>query len=104
MDDSLALLLIYLVFAGISFGVYKLLGNSKMLVALISAWAYLIGIYFYFELINKLHQYLRDSEMMNIDFGHASIGLVLLMFFCYVNAIGLIIFSIYKRNKTNYSN
>ncbi|MGF7041120.1 hypothetical protein [Mucilaginibacter lappiensis] len=100
MSEELALAIAYLIFALISWGLYKVLITKKQAwVVAISLIIYLIGLYYYFETVNKLHQYLRNNKIMNIEFGHASLDLLILMLFCYINAFILIGLIIRRRNK-----
>jgi hypothetical protein len=59
---------------------------------------YFVSIYLFFELINKIHQLLRDREIY-IEFGHASILLIELFIICIIIGIINIIWAINKRSK-----
>jgi hypothetical protein len=57
---------------------------------------YIISIYIYFEIINKIHQFLRDKGIY-IEFGHASILLLELGILCLILAIINIIWASVKK-------
>ena len=49
-------------------------------------------------LLVKIDYILMDKNIY-IDFGHANLGLVLLMLFCYVNGVAILAVAVYKRDK-----
>lgn len=57
---------------------------------------YFISIYFYFEIVNKTHKFLRESGIY-IDFGHASLLLIEVFLICIIVAITNIIWVAKKR-------
>ena len=100
MNDKVFLCIIYLIFLSLSYLLFRYIITLKKIPALLIFIVYLIGIYYYFELINQLHYYLRDKGIY-IELGHASLSLILLMFFCYLNAFILLIIIILKMIKSN---
>jgi hypothetical protein len=58
---------------------------------------YFISTVLYFELINKIDQHLRDQGIY-LEFGHASLLLVLLGFLCLAIAVINVGWAVYKRN------
>jgi len=98
MDDLLVLTALYIFFLAISFVVYKTLLKASSVWATILAVIYLIGIYCYYLLLVKIDYILMDKNIY-IDFGHANLGLVLLMLFCYVNGVTILAVAVYKRDK-----
>ena len=97
MREVVACLLIIGIFILYSYFIHLYLRkvSSKMLVVGIIL-AYIITLWPYFELINRIHQLLRDRKFY-IDFGHASILLVELAFVCLILAIINVIWAIVKR-------
>lgn len=73
----------------------KRMGNVKLIV---SAIIYLIGIYFYYEMINQLHILLRDKHIY-FEFGHASLMLIYALIISYLTAIIAIGLFITKNRK-----
>jgi len=100
MNDKVFLCIIYLIFLSLSYLLFRYIITLKKIPALLIFIVYLIGIYYYFELINQFHYYLRDKGIY-IELGHASLSLILLMFFCYLNAFILLIIIILKMIKSN---
>jgi hypothetical protein len=72
------------------------------IVVLIAA-AYLILIDPYFELINYLHQKLRDGGIF-IEFGHGSTTLLILWFFAYVFALITVAITVIRWSKGRGNN
>ena len=98
--ELLGLIMLYLLFLLLCWCFYSIAVKVKSaIMVFIFTLVYLLGIYFYFEAFNQLHAYLRDKKILDIDFGHAGLDLILLMFFCYLNACVLIGFSVSKRSK-----
>jgi hypothetical protein len=57
----------------------------------------------YFEMINYIHIFLREKGIY-LEFGHASIWLIILMILAYLTAIILIIlFFLRRKNRTGIS-
>ena len=98
MNDYLALSIIYVIFLFLSFAMYKSSLKASSWFFIVLCFVYFLGIYFYFEFFNQLHDYLRDNKIY-IEFGHASLELILLMLFCYINGLALIMVILYKRWK-----
>jgi asparagine N-glycosylation enzyme membrane subunit Stt3 len=98
MNEYIALLIIYVIFLSLSYLVYLLMTKLKSFLFLISGLLYCIGIYFYFNEIEQLHDCLRDNKIY-IEFGHASLSLLLLMAFCYLNGLIVVFIALYKRQK-----
>ena len=91
ISGELASLIVYIVFLTLSFIFYKIS------VSLTRNW-FISSAYFYFESVNQLHYYLRDNQIAYIEFGHASLELIVLMFFSFLNALILIGFVVHKRS------
>jgi len=98
MNEYIAYLIIYLVFAFFSFLFYKFAVNAKSIWAFLIVIGYFVIIYWVFDFFNDLHHYLRNRGFY-IDFGHASLGLLIMMFFCYINAAIVIFLTLYRRQK-----
>jgi len=96
MNDKVFLCIIYLIFLSLSYLLFRYIITLKKIPALLIFIVYLIGIYYYFELINQFHYYLRDKGIY-IELGHASLSLI----FCYLNAFILLIIIILKMIKSN---
>jgi len=98
MDDLLVLTALYIVFLAISFVIYKAILKTSSIWAIIISMIYLIGIYCYYWLLLKINYILIDKNIY-IDFGHAYLGLVLFMFFCYINGTIFLAVAAYRRGK-----
>ena len=98
MNDLLYLFIIYLGFLTGSYFFYRLIVKVRALWAVILTIAYLVLIDLWIELFNQIHYYLRDRGIY-IELGHASLELLLLCGFCYINALILIFFILYKRSR-----
>lgn len=103
MNGELASLVIYVVFLLISYTMYRVMVKVSLTPAMVCMTVYFIGIYYYFELINQLHHYLRDNGILYIEFGHSSLELIVLMLFCYLNGLVLAGLVFYKRGKRTRS-
>ena len=97
MNEYLVSAIIYLAFIIASFFI------ARAAIAIKSAWCsfFLMVLYFiliclYFELINRIHQILRDHGIY-IEFGHASLLLVLVFFGCLITALLVALFVVLKR-------
>ena len=101
ISGELASLIIYIVFLIICYIFYKIAISLNRYWFISSIPIYLISTYFYFELANQLHYYLRDNKIAYIEFGHASPELIMLMLFSFLNAFILIGFVIYRRSLKN---
>jgi len=99
MKEFFILFAIYLLFSLIGYLVYKWVLAVGKLWSLIILSIYLFGIYYYFELFNQIHNYLRNNKLFYVEFGHGSIDLLLLMLFCYLQAFAMIVVLVLKRFK-----
>jgi hypothetical protein len=97
MKEILSLTLIYIIFLAVSFLFRKRMINIKSNRIYIYILIYLVGIYGYFELINRIDQSLSDKGIF-LGFGHANLSLLILCLISYLTALILIISIIYKRN------
>jgi len=98
ISGELACLVLYIVFLILSYIFYKIAVSLKRYWFITSIATYLISIYFYFDLLSQLHYYLRDNKIAYIEFGHASLELIMLALFSFLNAFVLIGFVIYRRS------
>ena len=97
MREVVACLIIILIFLVYSYFIHVYLRKISSKISVIGIiLAYIISIWPYFELINHIHQSLRDRKFY-IDFGHASILLVELAFACLILAIINVIWATVKR-------
>jgi len=103
MNEYLALAIVYFLFIALSYIVYIVAIRLKGLWLGGFTLVYFFSTYFLFEAINHLHQYLRENKILNINFGHASLDLMLLLLFCYLNTLLVIFFILYKKHKTRKS-
>lgn len=99
MNGYIVAFLIYILFLATS------LWFRKRMILLRSSWLFLVfiiiyfaGTYISFELLNKAHQNLRDHGIY-IDFGHASLLLIMVFGICLITAIFTTISIIVNRNK-----
>ena len=97
ISGELASLIVYIVFLILSYLFYKIAILLRRHWFILSTAIYLIFTYFYFDLILQLHYYLRDNKIVYIEFGHASLELIMLMLFSFLNAFILIGFVAYRR-------
>ena len=105
MKELLFIAIVYGVFLIATIVFYRMAKRFGNLASIILAICYLIGIYFYFEMINQLHIYLRDKKIY-LELGHASLTLVLIFFISYLTAfiaIGIFIFQKRRINKSKKS-
>ena len=98
ISGELASLIVYIVFLTLSFIFYQISVSLTRNWFISSAVIYLVLTYFYLESVNQLHYYLRDNQIAYIEFGHASLELIVLMFFSFLNALILIGFVVHKRS------
>ena len=91
---------VYMLFFVFSIMLYRraISMNKKLLYVFIPL--YFVGIYFYFELINYVHILLREQGIY-MEFGHASITLIMVMGFTYLTALVLLVLFFKKRNKSS---
>lgn len=101
MKETLILIGIYLLFLTLSFLLRKVMlkVNSKWLMLIIPA--YLVSIYFYFDLVVKIHQFLRGKGIY-MEFGHFSLLLIELCVFTYISALVILVNVFYLRYKSSY--
>jgi hypothetical protein len=101
MSGELACLIAYIGFLLISWVFYKMGILVKPGWFVLLAIVYMALGWLYFEMINQLHYYLRDNKILYIEFGHASLELLILMMFCFLNAAVFVGITNYKREKRN---
>ena len=99
ISGELGCLIVYLMFLGICFAFYKIGVRQKGGWFGLSIAVYLICIWFYFEAVNQLEEYLANNKILYIEFGHANLELILLALFCLLNAFILIGVTTYRRRK-----
>jgi len=102
VTQFLALLVPYVLFLGITLLFYKIVLRKSNVISVLLSVAYLFGIYWYYRLLIKLDYILIDHQIY-LGYGHAHLGLLLLMFFCYINALILFLILIAKKNKLEVS-
>lgn len=97
MNELISVILIIGIFLGGSYilNFYLRLIKSPLWFVII-AIVYLISIYFYFEIVNKVHQFFRNSRIY-IDFGHGSLLLIEMFFICIIVAIANLFWVAIKR-------
>ena len=98
ISGELASLIVYIVFLILCYIFYKIAVSLRRHWFISSIAIYLIFTYFYFDLVLQLHYYLRDKKIVYIEFGHASLELIMLMLFSFLNAFILIGFVVYRRS------
>ena len=94
-------LIVYAMFLAVCYLFYKVGISVKLPWFILAIGIYLACTWFYFEFVNQLHYYLRDNKILYVEFGHASLELILLMFFCVLNALVLIGVVFYRRKLKN---
>lgn len=98
MKEFIVLFTAFLIFLAFSYFFYVKMLKSKIMWVIFYLFIYIISIEILFELVNKLHIYLRNKQIY-LEFGHASILLLEVNFLCLLIAVILIITIFYKRNK-----
>ena len=98
MNDFPTLVALYIVFLVITVFAYKKILASKSHWAIVFSLIYLASIYCYYKLLVILN-YLLIRNSIYIEFGHANLDLILLMFFCYLNSMVILLIIGYKRSK-----
>jgi hypothetical protein len=98
MLENIILVIIYLLFLFTSIFLYKQSFRIRKQWLYILVPVYFIVIWFCFELVNYIHIVLRENGFY-LEFGHASIGLLLVMIYVYLTAIFLLILAMMKRAK-----
>jgi hypothetical protein len=96
MNDKLILLGIYLIFFGFSYIAYRNSHHMKSGLFYLLVLFYLIAIYAYYEMINSINIGLRNRGH-SVNFGHASLSLILVMALSYLTAIVFVVLAIQKR-------
>ncbi len=91
MKEGVISVMIVGAFIVASYYLHKYMRNIKSIIWFLSViLMYIVMLYGYFEIINKIHQYLRDRGIY-IEFGHASILLielgVICLFFALINIV-----------------
>jgi len=100
MNEYLASIIIYLVFlVGSLFFRKRMMKVKSRWSVFLFVTLYFIATYFYFEAINKFHEILRDHQFY-IDFGHASLLLLLDVFvICLLTSIFIVTNIVYSSLK-----
>jgi hypothetical protein len=96
MITNIVLLFIFFFYIIFLLLIRKQLIKYKLKWFVIAVISYFLLIYAYFELINQIHFILRDKGI-NLEFGHASISLVLLALLCVIIYVLFILYLIYQR-------
>jgi hypothetical protein len=98
---TISIIIIFIIFLCSSYVLHRVLIRIKSVTAfIIIALLYLIGTYYYFEIINSLDNALTDKKIY-LEFGHANIILILILFICILLAIINILLAILKRRRIN---
>jgi len=100
VKEVISLFLIYMLFLLSSLLLYKKGLQMKKSSLYFYIPAYFVSLYLYFELINYLHVSFRERGYF-IEFGHASVGLILLMIISIVTGLLLVIQLFLKRKRIN---
>lgn len=98
MKEFMALFVVYIIYFAFSILLFRKAVLIRSSWFYVGALVYMVLIYFYFELVNFIHILLRERGFF-LEFGHASISLILLMLFCYFTSVVLIIFAFIKRRR-----
>lgn len=99
MTAALTIVFIISIFLILSYWVHGLLLKSKKSKFWILTFLYFLITYGLFELTNFIHIQLREHGF-NLEFGHASLLLVMASLFCIIVAllnVGLVVFKRYKQ-------
>ena len=99
MKEEIFLTLIYIGFLVISFFFYKKMLIVKTKWIYLCVPVYLVFVNYYIELFNRIHYYLRDHKILNLELGHGGLLMVLLWVFCYLSAVIIIMIVIYKKTR-----
>ena len=97
ISGELGSVIVYIVFLIICYVFYKIGISVKELWFIALIPVYLICIWQYFELVNQFDNYLLHNKILYIEFGHASLELLVLMLFCFLNAFVMIGVVFYER-------
>ncbi len=99
MKELMSSILIVGLFIVYSYFIHKYLRKVKSKISVIAIIVfYVLTLWPYFELVNRMHQILRANKYY-IEFGHASILLVELAFLCLIIAIVNVIWATVKRKR-----
>ena len=103
MKSFLVLALIFAIYFIASVYLYKKAVHIKTKLLYILIPVYLILIYVYYEVVNLIHNSLRDNDIF-VEFGHASIRLIGLLILSYLTALVFIVSLAFARKKATSSN
>jgi hypothetical protein len=98
MTTTLSLVFIIAIFLILSYWIHRLLLNLKKSIFWVVTILYFLITYGLFELSNYIHIFLREYGIY-LEFGHASLLLVMVFFFCIILALLNVGFAGYKRHK-----
>ena len=98
MKEILFVTAVSVIFLFITVAIMLVIMTAGRLAYIIWSFIYLVLISVLFELARQFQLYLRIHEIY-LDFGHADLGMVLLMFFCYFIAILTIIVLFIRRSQ-----
>jgi len=98
MKETSILIGIYLLFLTLSLLLRRVMlkVNLKWLILIIPV--YLISIYFYFDLVVRVHQFFRERGIY-LEFGHSSLLLIELCVFTYISALVMLVHVFYLKYK-----
>ena len=96
---ELLLIIVYLLFLGLSFLVRRLMIKVKLGYIVLLVPIYYVSTYGIFQLIYDYNQYLKRRYLPYFDFGHASTGLVMLFIVCMITAVVIVGSVIIARNR-----
>jgi len=95
----ISIIIILSLYLGICYALYRFFVRIKSPIAVtIISIFYLLGTYYYFELINTIEHKLA-TRMIYLEYGHANIILLELLLVCMILAIVNIILIFIKRHK-----
>jgi hypothetical protein len=100
MKEFVFLLVFFVIFSIVSFQFRKFSLRAKFHIFILMVVIYLIATYYIFELANQVQYILRDRGIF-LEFGHASILLLEVLFFCSIISIINIISVFYIKIKKN---
>ena len=95
MKENIFVLIILLIYLIVSYFLNRyLLKISSRIKFIVIIILYFIGTYYFFSILDKTNYLLKNTEY-HLDFGHASILLVLLLLSCFIIGVinvGILIF------------
>lgn len=101
MVEFLIGVVVMVIFIIVSFYVRKvLMSTTKLPILLLYILIYIAGIYYYFELLNVIHIYLREQGII-VELGHPSLLVILFIISLLagiINAVSVLI-KLTKRNQ-----